>query len=77
MTKSTEGLSEILASQAANIPLMTQRQFAQLTGLDAEGKTIIHGMIQRKALPTFKLGKHRMIDMDGLRDMIAAAREQQ
>ena len=62
---------------ATSIPLMTQDSFAELTGLKDVGETVVAGMVQRKTLPTFKLGRYRMIDMDGLREMIAAAREQQ
>lgn len=71
----SENNSEMIMS--AGIPLMTPRQFSILTGLEEAGPTVIHGMIQRKTLPTFKLGRYRMIDMEALRDLIAAQREQQ
>lgn len=58
------------------IPLMTLKKFAEETGLEIAGPTVVYGMVQRKALPTVKIGKHRLIDMDALRAMIANQREQ-
>ncbi|WP_036217768.1 helix-turn-helix domain-containing protein [Marinospirillum minutulum] len=57
------------------IPVMTLKKFAAETGLALAGPTVVNGMVQRKALPTVKIGKHRMIDMDALRLMLEKQRD--
>ncbi|GLR62567.1 DNA-binding protein [Marinospirillum insulare] len=57
------------------IPVMTLKKFAAESGLALAGPTVVNGMVQRKALPTVKIGKHRMIDMDALRLMLEKQRD--
>ena len=41
-------------------PVVTKKLFSQLTGLSEE---TIRGMINRGHLPTFRIGRHRLVNM--------------
>lgn len=50
------------------VPVMTKEQFAQATGLSAD---VIRGQISRGYLPTVKLGRYRLINVEALRQRSA------
>ncbi len=57
---------EMPTLEQPNVCLMTRERFAQLSGL---GEDVVRGMINRGQLPTVKLGRYRMINLEALRRM--------
>ncbi len=47
-----------------DICVMTKERFALLSGL---GEDVVRGMVSRGQLPTLKVGRHRMINLERLR----------
>lgn len=44
----------------ANVPVMTQERFAELTGLTVD---TVYGHVRRGYLPSLKMGKYRLINI--------------
>ncbi len=70
-------LLSLLASSP--VPVMTKRKFARETGLDEfstneHGDGVVQKFVENKFIPSVKFGRHRMIDLDGLRIQIANTR---
>lgn len=57
---------EILASvsyHSLNTPIVTQKKFAEVTGLSTGA---VRGMVERGQLPTLKIGKYRFINITAI-----------
>lgn len=60
----------------STVPVMTRQKFAKETGLDelfeTDGEKAIAKMMERGLLPSAKIGRHRLVYVDGLRALLAA-----
>lgn len=54
---------ECSGTSAIAFPVVTKERFAELSGLEVG---VVRGMIDRGYLPTVKIGRHRMINLDAL-----------
>ncbi|WP_435106759.1 hypothetical protein [Arhodomonas sp. AD133] len=63
---------EMPTLEQPNVCLMTRQRFAHLSGL---GEDVVRGMISRGQLPTVKLGRYRMVNLEALRRMCRHAGE--
>jgi hypothetical protein len=50
------------------VPLLTREKYAEAVGLSAE---VVRGQIARGYLPTVRIGRHRMVNLEALRQRAA------
>ncbi|WP_435101084.1 hypothetical protein [Arhodomonas sp. AD133] len=53
-------MEDLQARQAIVWPLVTKERFAEITGLSFDQ---VRGMINRRQLPTRKVGRHRLVNL--------------
>ncbi|WP_435101056.1 hypothetical protein [Arhodomonas sp. AD133] len=63
---------ETPAPEQPNTPLMSKERFAQLTGV---GEEVVRGWINKGYIPTMKIGRYPLINMEVLRRMCLEAED--